>query len=176
MPLSLHAMLVPSYLRILQSSYGWLDKAEAFIAEKGISESDLIDARLIDDMLPFAYQMKSMSVHSRKAVEGVRQGWFSPDNSEPPASIAAMRAMADETIAFLEELTEAEFEGMIGQPMQFRVGPKVLDFKAENFLLGFSLPNFYFHSVTAYDVLRKEGVPVGKLDYLARLPIEIPAG
>ncbi|WP_126174252.1 DUF1993 domain-containing protein [Altericroceibacterium xinjiangense] len=169
MPLSLHAALVPSWLQILNSGKGWLDKA----ASCGMNEAELLDARLIDDMLPFAYQVKAMAVHSQGAVEAVRKGVFTPDFNAPPiGSLDGLRTKLDEAIAFLEGLDEAELEGMVGQPMRFEIGPKRLDFTAEEFLLSFSQPNFYFHATTAYGVLRAKGVGVGKLDYLGRLRLK----
>ena len=168
MPLSLHAALVPSWLQLLNSGKGWLDKA----ADHDMSEADLLDARLIDDMMPFTYQVKAMAIHSQGAIEAVREGVFSPDFNAPSiTSLNGLREKLDGAIAFLQGLGEDELEGMVGQPMRFEIGPKRLDFTAENFLLSFSQPNFYFHATTAYGILRAKGVNVGKLDYLGALRI-----
>ena len=169
MPLSLHAALVPSWLQLLNSGKGWLDKA----ADCGIAEADLIDARLVEDMMAFTYQVKAMAIHSQGAVEAVREGVFSPDFSAPPiTSFAGLREKLDGAIAFLQGLSEDDMEEMIGQPMRFEIGPKRLDFTAENFLLSFSQPNFYFHATTAYGILRMKGVEIGKIDYLGGLRIK----
>ncbi|MXO66286.1 DUF1993 domain-containing protein [Altericroceibacterium endophyticum] len=167
MPISLHAALVPSWLQILGSLNTLIDKAEA----SDFTEEAIVQQRLIDDMLPFAYQVKSAVVHSQGAIEGVRKAVFSPDMTPPPASFAAMRNQISGAIHFLQNVDEAEMEGFIGAPMRFEIGEKRIDFTAENFLLSFSQPNFYFHATTAYDVLRMIGVPVGKLDYLGALRI-----
>lgn len=172
MPLSLHAATIPCKLQILGAGLGWLDKAESC----GIPEAELVQARLIDDMLPFAYQVKSMADHSRGAIEGVRAGVFRPKFGEPhPASFAEMRDKLRAAIEFLEGVTEDEMEGFIGQDMRFEIGEKRLPFTAEDFLLTFSQTNFFFHAVTAYGVLRAKGVAVGKLDYLGALRIKAPA-
>lgn len=168
MPLSLHAAVIPSALQILGAGLGWLEKAQAC----GIAEGELVEARLVDDMLPFAYQVKSMAVHSQGAIEGVRKGVFSPDMSEPPSTIAGLREKLQGAIAFLESVTEDEMEGFFGQDMRFEFRDKKVPFTAEDFLLTFSQPNFYFHAVTAYGVLRARGVAVGKLDYLGALRIK----
>ena len=169
MPLSLHAALVPSWLQILGAGRGWLDKATAH----GLSAADLTEARLIEDMFPFAYQVKSMAVHSQGAIEAVRQGLFSPNFGEAlPSTLDELRGRLDGAIALLESVGEDELESFTGQPMRFEIGDKRLDFTAEDFLLSFSQPNFYFHAATAYDVLRMKGVPVGKRDFMGRVRIQ----
>ena len=171
MPLSLHAALIPSWLQILGAGRNWLDKA----SECGIAEAELVEARLIEDMLPFGYQVKSMAVHSQGAIEAVRQGVFSPNFGEAlPQSLAEMRERLEVAIAMLESVAEDELENFIGRPMRFEIGEKRLDFTAEDFLLSFSQPNFYFHANMAYAILRAKGVQVGKIDYLGKLRIQRP--
>ncbi len=171
MPLSLHAAVVPGWLQTLGACRKLLDTARAHCAGHALDESELVEARLIDDMLPFAYQIKSCAVHSRGAIEGVRQGAFSPDVSTPPASLSALAERLDETIAFLEALDPAELDTFAGRDVVFTIGTKYrLEFVAETFLLGFSQPNFYFHAATAYDILRMKGVKIGKADYLGAMP------
>ena len=166
MTLSLHAALVPSWLQILGAGRGWLDKGMAH----GLTEAELADARLIEDMFPFAYQVKSMAVHSQGAIEAVRQGLFSPNFGEAlPSTLAELRQRLDGAIALLESVGEDELEEFHGRPMRFEIGEKRLDFWAEDFLLSFSQPNFYFHASMAYAILRAKGVPVGKIDYLGAL-------
>src|ERR1700728_4290721 len=92
MAFSLYAATIPSYLQILGSVAGLLDKAQSYCAEKGIAPKDLIEARLAEDMNPFAYQVKSTAVHSLGAIEGVRRGVFSPDQTVPPDSFEALKA------------------------------------------------------------------------------------
>ena len=172
MTLSLHAALVPSWLQILGAGRGWLDKA----ITHGMSEAELADARLIEDMFPFAYQVKSMAVHSQGAIEAVRQGVFSPNFGEAlPATLAELRERLENAILLLESVVPEELEDFTGRPMRFEIGEKRLDFTAEDFLLSFSQPNFYFHATMAYAILRAQGVPVGKIDYLGKLRFVKPA-
>ena len=168
MTLSLYTATVPSYLQILNSVSGLLDKADTFCAEKGIAPADLIQARLAEDMLPFAYQVKSTVVHSLGSIEGVRNGVFRPDTAQPPETFAALKSRVAGTIAALEAIDAAEINGFMGREMYFAFGDRRLDFTAENFLLSFSLPNFYFHATTAYDILRSKGLQIGKRDYTGR--------
>ena len=172
MAFSLYAATVPSYVQILNSVSGLIDKAESFCTEKGISPHDIIQARLAHDMLPFAYQVKSVAVHSLGAIEGVRKGVFSPDMTQLPETFAALKARISQTLAALEAIDAAEIDAFSGRDMRFTFGERCLEFTAENFLLSFSQPNFYFHAATAYDILRWKGLPIGKRDYAGRLRLK----
>jgi hypothetical protein len=172
MTISLYAATVPSYRQTLEALAGLLAKAEDFCASNSVPEADVVQARLAPDMLPFAYQVKSACVHSLGAIEGVRKGVFSPDQTPPPETFAALQARLAETLAALEKVEAAEVESFVGRDMRFSFGTRHIDFTAENFLLSFSLPNFYFHATTAYDILRWKGVQIGKRDYLGRMRIK----
>lgn len=168
MAFSLYAATVPSYLQILEAVSGLLVRAESFCTEKGIAPQELIQARLAEDMLPFAYQVKSTAVHSHGAIEGVRKGVFSPDMTPPPETFAALKTRIAETLSALRAIDVAEVDGFLGRDMRFSFGDRRMDFTAENFLLSFSQPNFYFHATTAYDILRWKGLPIGKRDFLGK--------
>ncbi len=169
MAFSLYSATIPSCQQILGSISGLLAKAEAFCSEKGIAPQDIIQARLAPDMLPFAYQVKSAAVHSLGAIEAVRKGVFSPDMTPPPDSFAALKVKVAQTIAGLDKVSPAEVDGFIGRDMCFSIGDRRIDFTAENFLLSFSQPNFYFHATTAYDILRSKGLAIGKRDFMGKL-------
>jgi hypothetical protein len=169
MTLSLYAATIPSYRQILAAVSGLLRIAQAFCADKGIEAQELVQARLAPDMLPFAYQVKSTAVHSLGAIEGVRKGVFSPDMTPPPQTFAALEERIATTLSALEAIEPAEVESFIGRDMRFEFGDRRLDFTAEEFLLSFSQPNFYFHAATAYDILRWKGAPLGKRDFLGRV-------
>jgi len=168
MTLSLFSATVPSFQQTLTALRGVIDKGEAFASEAALSDDQLIEARLIEDMLPFAYQVKSTAVHSLGAIEGVRRGTFSPDRTTPPDSFAGLRQRLDETLAGLAAIDPDGIDALVGRPMRFEIGDYRVDYTAEDFLLSFSLPNFYFHATTAYDILRSKGVSIGKMDYLGR--------
>ena len=172
MPLSLHAAFVPSALQMIGATRRLVDKAEEWCGAQGCAPGELIGARLTDDMLAFDYQVKSVAVHTQGAIEGVRAGLFEPDNAAAPASFDALRARLDDASAALEALDEAEMEGWIGRPMRFQMRERGMDFAAEDFLLSFSQPNFYFHAATAYDILRMKGVELGKRDFMGRLRLK----
>ncbi len=169
MTVSLHAATIPSMLQIIGAAKAWLDKAEA----SNLNEEEVVEACLIEDMLPFKYQIKSLWVHSQQAIEGVKAGVFSPDFSEPPSTIASLRAGLEEAEAYLSALTEVEMEAFMGSDMRFEIGDKKLPFTGHDFLLTFTQPNFYFHAVTAYDILRAKGVEIGKLDFLGKMRLNM---
>jgi uncharacterized protein len=168
MALSLYSATIPCYQQILGAVAGLLDKAEAFCTDKGIAPPELIQARLAADMFPLAYQVKSTAVHSIGAIEGVRKGTFSPDMTAPPETFDALKARVAETLAALEKLEPAEVDSFVGRDVRFSFGPNFRDYTAENFLLSFSQPNFYFHATTTYDILRWKGVPIGKRDFMGK--------
>ena len=172
MAFSLYDATIPSYRQTLGAVAGLLATAEAYCTQQQIAPRDIIDARLAEDMLPFAYQVKSTVVHSLGSIEGVRRGVFSPDTTPPPQTFAALTARIAETLKTLETIQPAEVESFIGRDMRFEFREHRLEFTAESFLLSFSLPNFYFHASTAYDILRWRGARIGKRDFLGRLRLK----
>lgn len=166
MTFSLYDAVIPTQLQIIAAVRALVDKAKVHCEDKGTAPEEIIGARLIEDMLPFSYQVKSCREHSLGAIEGVREGVFTPSLAPPPSNWEGLYEKLDEAKAGLEAVSEAEMEGFIGQPMEFRFKDTVMPFTAENFLLSFAQPNFYFHATTAYDVLRARGFPIGKRDFL----------
>ncbi len=166
MSFSLYDAVVPSNLQILRAIDALLDKAQSFCAEQGRDESDLIDARLSSDMLPFGYQVKSCAVHSIGGIGGVRAGSFSPDMSPWPTDFPGLHSIIREAIDALSEIDSAEFDALADNDTNFAFGETKLPFTGANFLLSFSQPNFYFHAATAYGILRAQGVKLGKRDFM----------
>lgn len=169
MPFSLYDATIPSYQQILGAVSGLLIIAETFCSENDIGNEEIIQARLADDMQPFAYQVKSTAVHSLGAIEGVRLGVFSPDMTTPPETFTALKARIADTLSALEMIQPAEVDAFVGRDMRFAFGDRHVDFTAENFLLSFSQPNFYFHATTTYDILRWKGVRIGKRNFMGKL-------
>lgn len=172
MSLSLYAATIPSYRQTLAAVSKLLRKGQEFCNEKALEPGELIQGRLAPDMLPFAFQVKSTAVHSLGAIEGIRRGVFSPDTAPSPDTFAGLEARVAAALAALETIDPAEVESFIGRDMRFEMGSLRLEFTAEDFLLSFSLPNFYFHAATAYDIMRWKGVPIGKRDFIGRLRLK----
>ncbi|WP_336974374.1 DUF1993 domain-containing protein [Sphingobium aromaticiconvertens] len=172
MSLTLYAAVVPPFQKMLGNVRALLDKAEAHCAAQGIANENMLQAHLAPDMLPFAYQVKSTVVHSLGALEGVRKGLFSPDMTPPGETFAALAEKVDDARDVLAGLDPEEINSFEGHPMRFEIKAYHADFLAEGFLLTFSIPNFYFHVATAYDILRMKGVAIGKVDYLGQFPLK----
>lgn len=99
----------------------------------------------------------------------MRRGVFSPDREPAPETFAGLEARIAGTLTALERVEPAEIESFVGRDMRFEAGSHRIEFAAEEFLLSFSQPNFYFHAATTYDILRWKGVPIGKRDFVGRL-------
>lgn len=169
MHFSLYEATVPSYLQLLRATIGWLEKAETFARETSKDETEMMAAKLADDMFPFNRQVRACAMHSQGALEGTFKGVFSPDLSPHPESFAGLRERLGEAATYLEGLEKSEVDELIGKQMRFEFGETKLPFTAENFLLSFSQPNFYFHTTTAYAILRHQGMQIGKMDYLGQM-------
>ncbi len=166
MPISLYDAVVPSNLQVLAALDGLIDKAQRFCIEQGRPEADLVDARLVADMLPFGYQIKSCAGHSVGGIEGVRAGRFSPDMAPWPTDFAGLHAIVQTAIASLKAIDREAFETLAETDTRFEFGQTMMPFTGANFLLSFSQPNFYFHATTAYAILRAQGVKLGKRDFM----------
>jgi len=173
MTFSLYDATIPVFLQVLGSVSGLLDKAEAWTAEKQVSELEIIDFRLVPDMLPFSYQVKSVVIHSVGAIQSVPSGQFSPDRSEPPQSFQGLKERVAQAIDSLEALTPEEVNAFVGSDMAFLLGEFRMEFtSADAFLMGFSMPNIMFHASTAYNLLRLKGLEIGKRDFLGAMPLK----
>lgn len=177
MSLSLYTTAVGTYLQILPSVAGLLDKAEQHCRANGLADRALTEARLAEDMWSFATQVTACAFHSTGAVEGIRAGVFGANIdagplNDPPREFDPLRKSIESTIVRLKAIQPDEINDMIGRDMRFEFGSTQLDFTVEDFLLTFSLPNFYFHAATAYDILRSQGVAVGKMDYIGQMRLK----
>ena len=163
-------MVVPSFQQTLDAVAGYLDKARAHFKAKNEIPDDIVEVRLYPDMLPFRFQIRSVVHHSVGALEGVQRGKFEPP--EHPAKLPDFQELQDMVAGArtaLKKFTPEVVNGLEGAEVIFVLGERKLPFTAVGFLSSFSLPNFYFHAATAYDILRSRGVPVGKRDFLGRL-------
>lgn len=168
MTVSLDSAFIAPCLQVLESLSGLVTRAEAHCAERNLPPESLTDARLAPDMWPFAKQIFEAGHHSARAVTGVRAGVFSPELAPAPADFAALRAELAETVATLRAVTPGELDSIAANETRFEFGSMRMDFTVEDFLLSFSMPNFFFHTTTAYAILRHHGLEIGKRDFLGQ--------
>lgn len=172
MSISLYDLTVPSFLQVVGAVEGFLGKGLAHFKEKNIDPNSIVEYKLFDDMLPFRFQVLAVSFHSIGAIKGVKAGAFSPPPSLPQLDYAGLQKSVTEAREALQKVTPDEVNACEGKEVIFSVRDIKLPFTAEGFLQSFSLPNFYFHATTAYDILRMKGVPVGKRDFLGKMRIK----
>ncbi len=166
MTTSLYDLSVGTYVRTVGAVESFLEKARAHFVAAGIDPDDLVTHRLFDNMLPMSFQIVSVAHHSIGAIEGLTSGVFGPPNRPQPTDYAGLQAMVADTKAALVALNAADIDAYAGKDVVFQMGDFKMPFKAEGFILSFSLPNFYFHAATAYDLLRMKGAPLGKRDFM----------
>jgi hypothetical protein len=172
MAISLYDASVLSYLQILDAATGFLQKGRDWCEANGVGLGDIVQDKLFEDMRPFSFQVYQMGFHSAGAMNAIRDGVLEMVRGTP-TDYAGLQAIVAKAAADLRALDPAEVNGWAGRDVAFRVpGRDDRIFTAEGFLLSFSLPNFHFHATTAYDILRRRGVPLGKLDFMGALRLK----
>ncbi len=175
MTITLYSVTVPAYLQVLPMMLGMIDKAEAHCDANGLAPADLIQTQLAPDMWAFGTQIIALATHSGIALESAIAGELAPQFPAPPADFAGLRQIIETAIAQVKAVTPEQINALPGKDFVLRFGPRRMDFVAEDFLLSFALPNFYFHASTAYAILRMKGVPLGKADFLGGIRLKDPA-
>jgi hypothetical protein len=175
MAIPLYDLTVGSYLQTLAGVSGFLDRGLAHCRDNNIDPEEIVETRLWNDMLPFRFQLISVAHHSRGAIEGVKKGAFAPPSEARPLNYAQLQELVADARADLQKLTPAEVNALEGGEVVFQIRDFKMLFTAENFLMSFSMPNFYFHATTAYDILRSKGVPLGKRDFMGQMRMKQPA-
>ena len=168
MALSMYQLTVPAFVRGLKVMSASLKKAEAHVEQHGSVPDALISARLADDMLPLSAQVQRASDTSKLSVERL-SGVASPKFEDNETSFDQLQQRIANTIAYLNSVDAAQLDGGQARTIKLNWGQRQPEFKGDDYLLTFALPNFYFHIATAHGILRNQGVPVGKLDYIGAL-------
>jgi uncharacterized protein len=172
MSFSLYDATIANYLQILGATEALMAKSLAHFTEKGTDPAEIVETRLSADMLPFRFQVISLAHHSRGAMEAAQNGVFVPPTMRPELDYAALQGLVTQAKNELSALTPETVNALVGRDVTFKVGDRALPFTAEGFLMSFSLPNFFFHATTAYDILRHKGAPIGKRDFMGRLKLK----
>lgn len=168
MAIPFYDVSVGNFLQIVGAFEGVLAKGLEHFKANNIDPNEIVESRMIADMLPFRFQVTAVAQHSLGAINGIKKGLFTPPSDMPPDYAGLQKLIAD-THAGLKALTPAEINALEGRDVTFQMRDFKIPFVAEGFVQTFSLPNLHFHATTAYDILRTKGVKLGKRDYLGAM-------
>ncbi len=168
MSIDIQAVSVPVLLRGLSALAAVLNKAEAHAAERSITPAALLSARLFPDMFPLSGQVRSACDTAKRAIARLTA-------KEPPAfdndsaTFQDLQARIQDAKAFIAAHDTAALAGGAERAIEMKMGSETISLTGLDYLTRFSLPNFSFHLTTAYDILRHNGVALGKRDFLGNL-------
>lgn len=165
MPISMYQTSVPRFINMLGNLSNILDKAQAHVDAKKLDVAALTSYRLFPDMLPMTAQVQ-IACDTAKSVLGRLAGVEVPAYEDNEKTLADLKARIAKTVAFIQTMTPAQIDGTEDKEIVIKRGDRETRYKGMQFLLGHALPNFYFHVTTAYNILRHNGIEIGKRDYL----------
>jgi len=159
-------LAIAPLLRSLKNIDAIVSKVEAHLAaDSNIEESTLVQARLFPNMRPFVYQIRVMTDTAKGAAARL-SGTTLPSWADDEATFAEVHQRIGKAITFLSGFKASDFDGSEERAIELKLGPRTVNFVGKDYIANFVLPNFYFHLVTAYNILRASGVDIGKRDYL----------
>ncbi|MBY0427627.1 MAG: DUF1993 domain-containing protein [Alphaproteobacteria bacterium] len=165
MSLSMYQASIPVIVHALNNLLGILKKGEAFATAKKIEPSVLVNARLAPDMFPLSRQVQIATDVVKGGAARLASAEI-PSYADTESSFAELYERINKTIAFLNGFKAAQIDGTEDKAITLKVGGQDMEFKGQQYLLHFVLPNLFFHITTTYAILRHNGVDVGKKDFL----------
>ncbi|MBA2690457.1 MAG: DUF1993 domain-containing protein [Burkholderiales bacterium] len=165
MAISMYQASVPAFVRMLGNLSAIVDKAAAYAEARKIDQRVLLNARLFPDMLPFGKQVQ-IAADFAKGASARLAGIEVPKYDDNETNLAEFKARIQKTIVFLQTLKANQIDGSEDREIIIPIAGTPTPFKGLAYLIHFVLPNFYFHSATAYDILRHSGVELGKRDFI----------
>jgi len=166
MRISVHTMSVESFVPMLNGLARILDKAAQHASAKKFDPAVLVQARLAPDMFPLAKQVQIACDFAKNSTARLI-GTDPPRFEDKEQTLDELKARVARTLDYLQSVRADAFEGAEDRDIKIPLpNNQTLEFKGLAFLRAWALPNFYFHLVTAYDILRHNGVDIGKRDYL----------
>ena len=165
MTFSIYSASIPVFKQILGSLAAILDKAETHAQDRKIDPNALLQFRLFPDMLPFVRQIQ-IATDFAKGCGARLAGVAVPPYEDSEQIFAELKARIVKTIAFLESLPQADIDGSETRAITTGSGEKTKHFTGQTYLFHYALRHFFFHATTAYDILRHNGIEVGKKDFI----------
>ena len=169
MSLSMYQASVPAFVRGLNVLAALLQKGADHAAAAGMDPAELINARLAPDMYPLSGQIQRASDASKFAVQRLSRV-EAPKFPDEETTFEQLQQRIAATLAYLPGVAADRLDGAEGRKVSLAFGDFKQEFRGDDYLLTFALPNFYFHVTTAYAILRHAGVKIGKLDFLGPYP------
>ena len=165
MTISMYQASIPRFVNILGNLSNILDKAQAHVDARKIDPTVLTTYRLFPDMLPMTRQVQ-IACDTAKGLAARLAGVEIPVYEDDEKTLADLKARVAKTIAFIETVTAKQIDGTEDKDIVIKRGDKETHYKGMQFLLGHAVPNIYFHVTTTYNILRHNGIEIGKRDYL----------
>ena len=165
MPVTMHQISVPVFVRHLNGIAGCLKKAQSLYAEKKYDEASLLSYRFYPDMFRFAQQVQIACDHAKNCI-GLLSGAQAPKFEDTEKSLGELIERVQKTIGWLNTIQAQQIDGSEDKSVTVKRPTGEVQMKGIELLLNRSLPNFMFHCTTAYDILRHNGVEIGKRDYI----------
>jgi hypothetical protein len=167
MAISMYSASVPIFSRMLGNLRGLLEKGAAYADGKKFDPTVLVNGRLAPDMYPLSRQIQ-IATDTAKGCAARLAGVEPPKYEDQEATLPELIARVDKTLAYLREFGPQQIDGSEERNIVLQFPNNRFEFKGQDYLLHFVLPNFYFHVTTAYAILRHNGVDIGKFDFLGR--------
>jgi hypothetical protein len=168
MNISMYTASVPVFKQILGSLAAILEKAEAHADTRKVEPQALLQARLFPDMFPLLRQVQ-VAADFAKGTAARLGGVEVPRYEDVEHDFAGLQARIAKTLAFIDSVPRDAIEASAGREVTVGTGANERQFEGLPYLLHYALPNFYFHATTAYDILRHNGVEIGKRDFIGNL-------
>jgi hypothetical protein len=168
MTISMYQASAPRFANTLKNLSAMIDKAKAHCEAKKIDPAALITARLYPDMFPFSRQVQ-VSCDTAKGAVARLAGVEVPKHEDTEKTFDELKARIATTLAFVESFKPAQIDGTEAKNLEIKLGTREVKWLGLQYLLGFALPNFYFHAATAYDILRHNGVELAKRDFIGNV-------
>lgn len=165
MTISMYQASVPRFANILGNLSNILDKAQAHVDARKIEGTTLTSYRLFPDMLPMSVQVQIACDTAKGAVARLA-GVPIPVDEDKETTLAELKARVEKTIGFIKSVSAAQIDGTEDKEVIITRRDKETRYTGMQFLLGHAIPNFYFHVTTTYNILRHNGVEIGKRDFL----------
>jgi uncharacterized protein len=167
MAISMYKSSVPIFVQFLTAQAGCIDKAVAHIEAKQLDPNSLFNVRFFPDMYPYSRQVQQASTHAARCCSALA-GTTMPELPNTESNFAELKTRVNKVIDYVKAFKADQIDGTEDKEITLKLGANERKFTGQALLLNFILPNFYFHCTTAYDLLRHNGIELGKRDFMSQ--------